>query len=356
MSTEQNEIDIIKEGKRGEYKRIPPSMIEADWEQNKRIRPFGHSREQLDRLKDEFLNFGQKEPIVVRKNDKGREKPYKLITGYGRLQIATEINDEWGNTPERVFYLKAIVEEGNEWDAFNTNLTTNAFSAGLSHIEYAYIIRELNDNYGKSDQEIADRFGKSLGWVYQHRSYLRLNHELQKQLHDGTLSTGAALAIVGQDEQTQKEVVKECTNPETGKVNAEEVKETLRKKAAEDRVQRAIDKGTVPAKGDGQTDEEYRAEVAAMLAEDERRVSTPGKKKEQSLRRGVGKVYEFFEGFIMKGPRGACAQVMTQFIDGKVDEKYAFRVFEENVLSAEEFLEWQKYKYNKLHGLNNEYI
>lgn len=338
------ENEIIKEGRRGEYKRVHPSQVEVDHTLNSKIRPWGHTEEHINELALDMEENGQKEPVILHKN-KGGDKPYKLATGYGRFLAGQRINDKWGNTPERVFYLKAIVEEGNEYDTFITNLSTNLFNAGMSHMEIAFAIKELYYYFGKTEQEIADKLHKHQSYVNLHRQLLNLNHDLQKQVHTGELSFTAALLICQQPETEQKATIEKATD-EKGQVKIDAVKGVLRDKIATGAVEKAIKAGKVPPKSDSQTDEEYRAEVKEMLAEDVQQAA-----QQKKMRRSFKEIYTFWEDLIHSGPRGALAQGVMRFMDGQIDAEGLFKIMETNVMSKEEWMEYNRFKQAKREGM-----
>lgn len=141
-----------------------------------------------------------------------RVKPHntlQLAYGYGRYEAIRQINE---SLPEdQRMKIRVTVFDGNERDVFLRNLAENAHRNDLTHMDYALAIRKLTELYGQTDSQIAQFFGRTNGWVSQHRALLSLDHTVQQKLHDGSLSFTDAYALTKVSEERQREIVASVT-------------------------------------------------------------------------------------------------------------------------------------------------
>lgn len=141
-----------------------------------------------------------------------RVKPHntlQLAYGYGRYEAIRQINE---SLPEdQQMKVRVTVFDGNERDVFLRNLAENAHRNDLTHMDYALAIRKLTELYGQTDSQIAQFFGRTNGWVSQHRAILSLDHTVQQKLHDGSLSFTDAYALTRVSEERQREIVASVT-------------------------------------------------------------------------------------------------------------------------------------------------
>jgi len=141
-----------------------------------------------------------------------RVKPHntlQLAYGYGRYEAIRRINE---SLPEdQRMKIRVTVFDGNERDVSVRNLAENAHRNDLTHMDYALAIRKLTELYGQTDSQIAQFFGRTNGWVSQHRALLSLGHTVQQKLHNGSLSFTDAYALTKVSEERQREIVAAVT-------------------------------------------------------------------------------------------------------------------------------------------------
>jgi len=87
------------------------------------------------------------------------------------------------------------------------NLAENAHRNNLTHMDYALAIRKMGDLYNQNDTQISQFFGRTNGWVSQHRSLVSLDHTVQGKLHAGEISFTDALSLTKVSLEKQREIV-----------------------------------------------------------------------------------------------------------------------------------------------------
>lgn len=181
---------------------IDLSDIKVDHSVNNRF-----SQADVHILVQSISQYGQLEAVGA-----VRVKPHntlQLAYGYGRYEAIRQINE---SLPEdQQMKIRVTVFDGNERDVFLRNLAENAHRNDLTHMDYALAIRKLTELYGQTDSQIAQFFGRTNGWVSQHRALLSLDHTVQQKLHDGSLSFTDAYALTKVSEERQREIVASVT-------------------------------------------------------------------------------------------------------------------------------------------------
>ena len=169
---------------------IPLGLIDAD--------PKTNCRENMDdvEIKSLALNMeaeGQHTPILVREQG----ERYTLVAGFRRLAAAKLLN--W----ERV-EAKRYTESSEH--AQVTNLTENLQRRDLSPLEIARGL-QLSVTKGLTEEEIAERVGRTVKWVKKYLDLLLLNKKEQALLRNHALSATAACEIVNLDDEERTEIL-----------------------------------------------------------------------------------------------------------------------------------------------------
>ena len=149
--------------------------------------------EALAGLADSIRRHGLLQPVVVRRVD-GR---YELIAGERRLRAARRAGLD---------KIPVIVRDAHPEDRLELALIENLQRENLSPLEEAEAYRHLVDEYGFTQEEVAERVGKSRPAVANTLRLLGLPEAVKAQLEKGELTAGharAVLAIEGVNEQVQ---------------------------------------------------------------------------------------------------------------------------------------------------------
>lgn len=146
-------------------------------------------QEDLDELTHSVREFGVLQPIVVRPNADGAPG-YQLIMGERRLRAARAAGLET---------IPAVVRETADENMLRDALLENLHRADLNALEEASAYQQLLDDFGITQQELADRLGRSRPQVTNTLRLMKLPARLQSQVAAGVLTAGHARAILSLD-------------------------------------------------------------------------------------------------------------------------------------------------------------
>src|SRR6266850_221312 len=149
--------------------------------------------EALEGLADSIRRHGLLQPLVVRRVA-GR---YELIAGERRLRAAGRAGLE---------KVPVVVRDAHPEDRLELALIENLQRENLTPLEEAEAYRHLVDEYGFTQEEIAERVGKSRPAIANTLRLLGLPDAVKAQLESGELTAGharAVLAIEGASEQVK---------------------------------------------------------------------------------------------------------------------------------------------------------
>jgi len=147
-------------------------------------------QEELDELTHSVREFGVLQPIVVRLRTPMEPglPPYELIMGERRLRAATAAGLE---------AIPAVVRDTANEDMLRDALLENLHRANLNPLEEASAYQQLLDDFGITQQQLADRLGRSRPQVTNTLRLLKLPEKVQIQVASGVLSAGHARALLG---------------------------------------------------------------------------------------------------------------------------------------------------------------
>jgi ParB family chromosome partitioning protein len=124
------------------------------------------------------------QPLIV--TQQGPER-YQLIAGERRWQAARMSG---------LALVPAIVKEATPQEALELALVENIQRADLNPLEEASAFKQLVDEFGLTQEQVADRVGKSRVAVTNTMRLLRLPAEAKQALADGTIREGHARALL----------------------------------------------------------------------------------------------------------------------------------------------------------------
>ena len=160
--------------------KLPLQKVEPNPNQPRR----SFDEEELQALADSIAEHGILQPLAVRALDGGF---YQIIAGERRWRASrmaglTEV-------PVRVI-------TADEQRAMEMALVENLQREDLNPIEEAKGYRALLDDYGMTQDEVAQSVGKSRPAVANAMRLLALSEPVRKLVEDGTLSAGHARALI----------------------------------------------------------------------------------------------------------------------------------------------------------------
>ncbi len=152
-------------------------------------------RQPRSRLDDESLaelaasikEHGLIQPLIVTRARPTDRAPYQLIAGERRWRAAQLAG---------LTVVPALLKEATPQQLLELALVENVQRADLNPLEEAEAYRALMEDFKLSQQEVADRVGKSRAAVANTLRLLRLPERVKALLADGTLSEGHARALL----------------------------------------------------------------------------------------------------------------------------------------------------------------
>ena len=175
--------------------------------------------EKINELAESIKNYGVLQPLLVQKNDSF----YEIIAGERRWRAA------------KVAGLKevpAVLKEYSKQEAMEISLIENVQRADLNPIEEALGYRQLIDEFGLTQEEIAVRVAKSRTAITNTMRLLKLDEQIQNMLVQGVITSGHARALLSlEDTQMQLKAAKEILDKKLSVRETERLVKRLQKEA-----------------------------------------------------------------------------------------------------------------------------
>ena len=171
---------------------IPLSQIESCRNQPRK----NFDQEKLEELAESIRQHGVIQPLTVRKLASGY---YQIIAGERRWRAArlAELTE-----------IPAVVIEADDRKAMELAMIENLQREDLNPMEEAQGYRTLVETYGMTQEQAAQRVGKSRSAVANAMRLLDLSDAIQGLVEDGKLSAGHARAILPLSPAVRMEAVK----------------------------------------------------------------------------------------------------------------------------------------------------
>ncbi len=167
-----------------EFLQLPIDDIQANPEQPRSR----FEDEALEELAASIKEVGVLQPIVVTEGVTG----YVLIAGERRWRAARQAGLDT---------IPAVIRGTAGDSTLVESLVENVQRQDLTPLEEAHAFRQLLEEYGMSQEEVADRVGKSRPAVSNTLRLLQLPGPVQTMVDAGHLSAGAARALLGLDDE-----------------------------------------------------------------------------------------------------------------------------------------------------------
>lgn len=145
--------------------------------------------EAFKELVHSIREFGVLQPIVVRSlGEQDGEKRYELIMGERRLRASKEAG---------LAKIPAVIRETANDNMLRDALLENIHRANLNALEEASAYQQLLNDFGITQDQLADKIGRSRPQITNTIRLLKLPIPVQRQVAAGVLSAGHARAILG---------------------------------------------------------------------------------------------------------------------------------------------------------------
>lgn len=162
------------------YQEIPIGDIFPNAKQPRSV----FDEEELAELVHSIKEFGLLQPIVVRPAKDG----YELIMGERRWRASSKAG---------LKRIPAIVRETSDEDMLRDALLENIHRVQLNPLEEAAAYQQLLEEFGVTQEELADRLGRSRPVITNSIRLLNLPVPVQRRVAAGVLSAGHARALLG---------------------------------------------------------------------------------------------------------------------------------------------------------------
>ncbi len=147
----------------------------------------------LEELADSIRTHGIIQPILVRELENGN---YQIIAGERRWRAARIAGLD---------VAPVLVVEADDFKAAQLALIENLQREDLNVLEEARAYEAMMADYGMTQEEVAERIGKSRPYVSNAIRLLDLPTAVTELLEDGALTAGHARALLGLRDKSQAE-------------------------------------------------------------------------------------------------------------------------------------------------------
>ncbi len=169
---------------------------------------------ELDELAASVAEVGVLQPVLVRRIDVGR---YELVAGERRWRAAQRAG---------LTHIPALVRDVSDRQALEEAVVENLHRADLNALEEAAAYRQLLDEFGLSQEDVARRVGKTRPAVANTLRLLQLPPVVQRLVRSGALGAGHARALLGlSDARAQLELAERVVADE---LSVRQVEEAVR--------------------------------------------------------------------------------------------------------------------------------
>ena len=171
-------------------REVPVTSIQPNPDQPRRT----FDPDELRSLADSIAAHGVLQPVIVVEAGDG----FTLIAGERRLRATAQLGVET---------IPAVVRTANEQERLELALVENIQRSDLNALDEAKAYRHLIDDFGLTQERVAERVGRSRPAVANTLRILDTAPLVQQAVSDGTVSGGHAKALAGLESHARQEVV-----------------------------------------------------------------------------------------------------------------------------------------------------
>jgi len=169
--------------------------------------------EYLDELAETIRKYGILEPLIVRPKGNGH---YEIIIGNCRFKAA--IKAELKQVP-------CIIKKMSDEEAYTLQMIENVQRRDLTDYEKARMLKYLVDKFNYTQEQLAEKLGKSQTWVARHLAILKLEDIMPRGIMIRKITEAQARAILSAPPEKQKEILQKIEEtkeiPSMRKIEAE---------------------------------------------------------------------------------------------------------------------------------------
>ncbi len=171
-------------------REVSVTSISPNPEQPRRI----FDPDELQQLADSIAAHGVLQPVVVVEAGDG----YTLVAGERRLRAVKML---------KLATIPALVRSANEQEQLELALVENIQRSDLNALDEARAYRHLIDEFGLTQERVAERVGRSRPAVANSLRILETAPLVQSAVGESTISGGHAKALAGLESHAQQEVI-----------------------------------------------------------------------------------------------------------------------------------------------------
>ena len=162
-----------------------------------RYQPRDHfDEETLGALSASIAEVGVIQPIIVREIEEG----YEIVAGERRWRAAQRAG---------LRSIPALVRSPDDKGALETAVIENVHRQDLNALEEAAAYRQLMDDFGLTQENVAERVGRSRSAVANTIRLLSLAPSVQRLIVEGHLSAGHGRALLALDDDVSRQELAE---------------------------------------------------------------------------------------------------------------------------------------------------
>jgi ParB family chromosome partitioning protein len=152
--------------------------------------------EALQELADSIREHGLIQPLIVTSiQDTASDAQYQIIAGERRWEAAKMAG---------LSMVPVVVKEATPQKMLELALVENIQRADLNPLEEAAAYRQLMDDFGLTQEQVAEKVGKSRVTVANSVRLLRLPDEIKRALAEGQISEGHARALLALNKEADQ--------------------------------------------------------------------------------------------------------------------------------------------------------
>ena len=149
----------------------------------------------LNDLMTSIKEHGVLQPVVVQKVNSG----FELIVGERRWRASKKLG---------LTKIPAVIREVNDEQSLEIAIIENIHRQDLNPIEEAEAYARLSDEFGLTQEMVAEKVGKSRAAVANILRLLKLSRSIKEDLISEKISMGHARALLGLEESKQMETLR----------------------------------------------------------------------------------------------------------------------------------------------------
>ncbi len=199
---------LIPKKEQGEKKENEPAKDFIFWLEIDKIKPNPFQprkefkEEEIDSLAESIKKYGLLQPIIVSKTDKrtdsGMTAEYQIIAGERRWRASKRAG---------LKQIPAIIKEKTNEEKLELALIENVQRKDLNPIDKAMAFKQLKEEFGLLDKEIAQMVGSSREAVTNTLRLLALPEEIKNAVREEKISEGHARALLGVKDEKEMKVL-----------------------------------------------------------------------------------------------------------------------------------------------------